>query len=165
MFTRASNSMSITELIPPLILVTIRKSCIVCKLCPTLSMDVMSLCILWQAGLKHMCHCKFMGKYVCDYKTAQLKHWHICRDGWWRHIHSQSGIKFSDLKWVWFSQPGWGEIKPVLGYSRNLRHPKCIFSQKFGNSQAWGLSWKNGNSKNCQNLRIPIYLFICLEND
>ena len=45
-----------------------------CKLYPTLRMDVMSLHILCQAGLKVTRFCQVGGKYMRDYKKAQLKH-------------------------------------------------------------------------------------------
>ena len=63
------------------------------KLYPTLRMNVMLLHILCYAGLKRT-HCwHFTGKYVCNHKKGQLKHWCACRDALY-HVHSQSGMKF-----------------------------------------------------------------------
>ena len=39
--------------------------------------------------------CQVAGKYARDYKKAQLKRWRTCREALWRHVHSQSGMKFS----------------------------------------------------------------------
>ena len=58
-------------------------------------MDMMSLRFLCQAGLKHVRHCQFAEKYACDYKKARLKHWRASKVAVWRHLHSQSGIKFT----------------------------------------------------------------------
>ena len=60
------------------------------KLDPTLRMDVMSLRILCEAGLK----CALLsvcGKYMCNYKRAWLKPYQPCRDTLRHHVHSQSG--------------------------------------------------------------------------
>ena len=50
------------------------------KLYSTLRMDVMSPCILYQAGLKPVCCCQVAGKYTRDYKKAQLERRRACRD-------------------------------------------------------------------------------------
>ena len=64
---------------------------------PTLRMDVMSPHILCQVGLKCACCCQVAGKYVCDYKKAQLKGLHTCRGALWCHVYSHSGIKLRKM--------------------------------------------------------------------
>ena len=71
----------------------------IAKLYFTLRMDVMSLRILCQAGLKHVLNCQFTaGNYACRMRLqkvadSQLKCWRACRDALRRRVHSRSRIK------------------------------------------------------------------------
>ena len=71
-----------------------------CKLCLALKMDLMSPCILCKTRQKYSRCCQVTGKYAHDYKKAQLKHLHTCRDALWCRNHSQSDKIYTLNSWI-----------------------------------------------------------------
>ena len=72
------------------------------KLHLILRMDVTSLRILHETGLKRTRCCQFAGKYLRDYKKVRLKHWCACRE-----TPYNISRPFSKLDIVYFRKMHW----------------------------------------------------------
>ena len=72
----------------------------------------------------------------CDYKKVKLKRLRPCKDAFWHHIHSQSGIKFSlhlcDGKMVWDTVPLFNFIGRSTVVFFFLIPMKCIIEKNVG---------------------------------